>query len=184
MSGAGRSRPAVSLCVVVVDDFASLRELVRDLLTAAGHEVVGEAADGHAGVRDRIARSPDVVIMDWRMPELDGVEATRQIVARVPGVRVIAFSSAADPGVQDAFFAAGAAGYIDKSDVEGLLRAIAQIAETTAALRSASSELEITVRALSALARTDRALRGAVTAQTADRLLDTIASLEAPGRRL
>jgi CheY-like chemotaxis protein len=110
--------------VVVVDDNEPIRRMLAGLLRAAGHRVVGEAADGAAGVRETIAHGPDLVIMDWSMPVLDGVAATRELRARCPGIAVIAFSSAGDPQVRDAFLAAGAARYIPKPDVDALLAAV------------------------------------------------------------
>jgi DNA-binding NarL/FixJ family response regulator len=120
-----------ALRIVIVDDIATLRKLIRLLIAGAGHEVVAEAADGRAGVAVALEHAPEVVIMDWQMPELDGVQATRQILARAPSISVIAFSSASDPHVRDEFMTAGAAAYVDKGDVSGLLSAIARITAPT-----------------------------------------------------
>jgi CheY-like chemotaxis protein len=123
------SRPTPrSLRVVVIDDIAELRQLIGLLVIEAGHVVVGEAHDGRAGVAVTLDRTPDLAIMDWHMPELDGVEATRQISARAPEIAVIAFSSAGDPAVRDDFLAAGAGAYVDKGDIAGLEAAIANVA--------------------------------------------------------
>ena len=122
------SRGDQPLRVVVVDDNASLRKLVGVLLTEAGHEVVAEAADGRGGVAAALAHAPDLVIMDWEMPVVDGVEATRELLAHAPAISVIAFSSANDPQVRDAFLAAGATAYVDKGDTAGLRSAVAHVA--------------------------------------------------------
>lgn len=119
---------ARSLRVVIVDDFEDLRRLIGVLVTAADHAVVGEAADGRAGVAVTLELAPDLVIMDWQMPELDGVEATRRIMRQAPDTVVIAYSSAGDPAVRDAFLAAGAFAYVDKADVAGLEHAVARVA--------------------------------------------------------
>jgi CheY-like chemotaxis protein len=119
--------------VVVVDDIAQIRQLIGLLLADLGHEVVGEAADGRAGVAVALAQSPDLVIMDWQMPELDGVEATRRIHERSPQLRVVAFSSAHDAGVRAAFLDAGAFAYHDKSDIAGLEASVEQVARWTSA---------------------------------------------------
>ena len=117
-----------ALRVVVVDDIAEIRRLIGLLLADAGHRVVGEAADGLAGVAVVRSHSPDLVIMDWQMPEMDGVEATRRICERSPGMRIVAFSSAGDPGIRAAFLEAGAIAYHDKSDIAGLEASVARVA--------------------------------------------------------
>jgi CheY-like chemotaxis protein len=117
-----------ALQIVVVDDVAALRRLVAVLVERAGHQVVGEAADGRTAVAVALAHAPDLVIMDYEMPGLDGLETTRALLARAPALPVIAFSSAIAPGVRDEFLAAGAVAYVDKDDVAGLESAIARVA--------------------------------------------------------
>jgi DNA-binding NarL/FixJ family response regulator len=82
--------------VLVVDD----HELVRDGVIAAleradGFEVVGSCADGQQAVAEAADARPDVILMDLSMPRLDGVEATRRIVAQEPDARVVILTSAA-----------------------------------------------------------------------------------------
>lgn len=79
--------------VVIVDDQELLREGFRLILERAGMEVVGEAGDGLEAIEVCRATTPDVVLMDVRMPRLDGIEATRRIVATQPGVRVMALTT-------------------------------------------------------------------------------------------
>jgi DNA-binding NarL/FixJ family response regulator len=67
--------------VALVDDQALVRDGLRLILELAGIDVVGEAADGEEGVRLVRERRPDVVLMDLRMPHMDGIEATRRLVA-------------------------------------------------------------------------------------------------------
>lgn len=77
------------LRVVVVDDQALMRTGFRMILESADMDVVGEAADGAEAVTTVAAADPDVVLMDIRMPELDGVEATRRITASGARARVL-----------------------------------------------------------------------------------------------
>ena len=104
-----------SIRVVVADDQTLVREgLVGLLDLIEGVEVVGAAADGRAAVDAVRGQEVDVVLMDLRMPVVDGVEATRRIVAQCPTTRVIALSTYRDDqSIVDAL-SAGAAGYLTK----------------------------------------------------------------------
>ena len=79
--------------VLVVDDQELLRAGFRMILEQGGHEVVGEASDGVEAIDRALTLPPDVVLMDVRMPRLDGIDATREIVARAPAVRVLALTT-------------------------------------------------------------------------------------------
>lgn len=118
------------LRVVLIDDVREVREAVAALIRNAGHEIVGEADDGASGVRETLARRPDLVLMDWRMPGMDGVEATRQIRASYPSAAIVAFCATNTPEVRDAFLTAGADAFVDKRDVRGLIAAVLAIAES------------------------------------------------------
>ena len=87
--------------VLLVDDNRAMRRVLRDLLEDAGMQVVAEAADGLEGVTQAEAVRPDVVLMDWRMPHLDGIQATARIRQRLPQVEVVMFSSAEGAGSGD-----------------------------------------------------------------------------------
>lgn len=82
-----------ALRVLVVDDQELVRAGFRMILERGGLDVVGEAADGAEAVAMVEALTPDVVLMDIRMPVLDGIEATRQVVARRPGTRVVVLTT-------------------------------------------------------------------------------------------
>jgi DNA-binding NarL/FixJ family response regulator len=79
----------VALRVLIVDDDAAFRALIRALITNGRVKVVGEAADGDEAVRMVERLSPDIVLMDVSMPRRDGIEATEEIEARWPTVRVV-----------------------------------------------------------------------------------------------
>ena len=79
--------------VLVVDDAAFMRKVLTDALTAGGHEVVGEAANGLEAVARFREVHPDVMTLDITMPEKDGIEALREILAADPSAKVIMCSA-------------------------------------------------------------------------------------------
>jgi two-component system, NarL family, response regulator LiaR len=121
---------ARSIRVLIVDDHAIVRKGIRALLsTEAGLEVVGEAGDGAEALAQAQALRPDVILMDLVMPNVDGIEATRQITAEQPTARILVLTSfAADDKVFPAI-KAGALGYLLKDSGPGeLVQAIHQVA--------------------------------------------------------
>jgi len=116
--------------VLLVDDDGLMRAGLRAVLSSDETvEVVGEAADGRAAVeRTRVLR-PDVVLMDVRMPELDGIAATRLIVAATPAARVLMLTTFSDDDYVVDALAAGASGFLLKrARPEQLLEAIHVVA--------------------------------------------------------
>jgi DNA-binding NarL/FixJ family response regulator len=105
----------LTIKVLVVDDHAVVRTGLGQLLaTAPDLELVGEAKDGQEAVEAAETAAPDVILMDISMPVLDGVEATRRIVARDPDARIVMLTSLADNRqILDAL-EAGASGYLLK----------------------------------------------------------------------
>ena len=98
-----------------MDDHALVREGLRAVLEGEEDmEVVGEAADGREALRACAELSPDLVLMDVRMPGMDGLEATRQIKARMPGVAVVMVTMHDNPDYLLEAVRAGAAGYVLK----------------------------------------------------------------------
>jgi DNA-binding NarL/FixJ family response regulator len=100
--------------VVLVDDQQLVRDGLRLILELAGIDVVGEAADGAEGVRLVLDQCPDVVLMDLRMPHVDGIEATRRIVAAGSPTRVLVLTTFEGEELTFRALQAGAAGYLLK----------------------------------------------------------------------
>jgi DNA-binding NarL/FixJ family response regulator len=114
----------VSIKILLVDDQALFREGLR-LLLAMQLEVVGEAADGEAALRLAAELRPDVVLMDLRMPRLNGVEATRRLCVAQPACRVIVLTTFDEDADVSAGLRAGAVGYLLKDvNAETLVAAI------------------------------------------------------------
>ena len=101
--------------ILIADDHKIIRDGLRALLEKGDqHEVVGEAEDGRSAVKLAKSLSPDLVIMDIGMPELNGVEATGQIVKQDPRIKVIALSMHSDASYVGRILRAGATGYLLK----------------------------------------------------------------------
>jgi len=101
--------------VLLVDDHTLLRQGLRAILDReADIKVIGEAADGRDALRKAVALRPDVVVIDISMPRVNGVEATRQIRAELPGTRVVALSMHDGEDYVESILRAGATGYVLK----------------------------------------------------------------------
>ena len=121
------------LRTVIVDDDRGMRLVARLLAEEEGCAVVGEAETGEQAVRLAMRMGPDAVLMDFRLPGMDGVEATRLILAARPDVTVIGWTASDDPKVAGAFLAAGARAHAAKADFDAL----------RAALRGAQRQLQV-----------------------------------------
>jgi len=105
----------VSLRIILADDHRIIREGLRALLEKqTGVEVIAEAEDGRTAVELSSTLKPDVVIMDITMPNLNGIEATRQIVTESPDIKVIALSMHSDRKFVVEMLNSGASGYMLK----------------------------------------------------------------------
>ncbi len=121
--------PTAPIRVVLVDDHPVVLGGLRALLASLpGYEVVGEASDGEAGVREVVLTRPDVVLMDIRMPGIDGLEATRRIREAVGGVAVLVLTMFDDDDTVFGAMRAGAQGYLlkgaDQHEIDRAIRAV------------------------------------------------------------
>jgi DNA-binding NarL/FixJ family response regulator len=140
----------MSIRIVVADDHPIVRAGIIGLLEAeAGLEVVGEAADGAEAVAVAASERPDLVLMDLRMPHLDGAAATARILAEVPGTRVLVLTTYETDDHILAAIEAGASGYLLKAapqaEIVAGIRAVA--AGETVLAPSIAAKLVSRVRA-------------------------------------
>jgi DNA-binding NarL/FixJ family response regulator len=132
-TGGARADERSAIRVLLVDDHKVVRRGLRSFLEmVADIEVVAEAANGHhalVSIADLVemGRAPDVVLMDLVMPGMDGIEATAAILARWPGMRIIAMTSFSETSRVQRALRAGASGYVlkdaDAGEVAGAIRA-------------------------------------------------------------
>ena len=116
--------------ILLADDHALLREGLRKSFEAAGDNVVGEASTGEEAVALAKALQPDVVLMDLKMPEMDGLEASRRLNAQYGAKRprIVAMTANAMQGDREMCLAAGMDDYIAKPiRVERLVEALKQV---------------------------------------------------------
>ena len=136
MSAAAAAGSGDALRVIVADDQRVVREgLTLMLGLIDGIEPVGAAADGEEALALVAAERPDVVLMDLRMPRLDGIEATRKLAETHPSVGVVALTTYADDETVVAALQAGARGYLTKdAGAEQIRTAVERVAAGEAAI--------------------------------------------------
>jgi DNA-binding NarL/FixJ family response regulator len=134
--------------LLIADDHAVVRTGLRQLVgTFDDVELVGEAANGKEAVALCAEREPDVVLMDLEMPVLDGIEATRQIVAAQPGVAVVVLTSFSDRDEILRALDAGAVGYLLKdAEPADLAKAVDAAARGEAPLDPRASRALLSAR--------------------------------------
>jgi len=121
----------MSTRILLADDHKITRQGLRSLLEKQKDmEVIAEADNGRAAVQLAVELAPDVIIMDVTMPDLNGVEATKQILAKSPGIKIIALSMHSDALFVTEMLKSGATGYLLKDCAfEELTRAIRTVAD-------------------------------------------------------
>lgn len=146
--------------VLLGDDHTVLRQGLRKILEDRRDlRVVAEAGNGRDAVREAIEQNPDVAVLDIGMPLLNGIEATRQIVRRAPGVRILILSMHSDQAYVTQAVQAGARGYLLKESAGSeLIAAIAAVAAGKTFFSPAVAQVVFDdyVRSLSERGITDR----------------------------
>jgi DNA-binding NarL/FixJ family response regulator len=119
----------MALHVLVAEDSPTIQQSVRELLEAALFSVVGQAHDGEEAIQLTDSRRPDIVILDYCMPRLNGVEAARAIARAHPGLPLILLTMAVTEYHIATAFYAGVRGYVLKVDADDdLVRAVHEVA--------------------------------------------------------
>ena len=125
----------MTIRLMLADDHRMLREGLSRSMSEHGFDVVGEARDGVEAVNMAYAVQPDVILMDVSMPEMDGVEACRQVRSSVEGTRVVMLTMHADQEVLANAIRAGACGYLVKDcSTEEIAEAVRMAANGDTAL--------------------------------------------------
>jgi len=115
--------------ILLADDHQIVREGLRALLERAGHEVVGEAADGHEACKMARTLNPDIAVIDISMPLLNGLDAVREIRSLSPDIKSIVLTMYPDKAYVLQALKVGAKGFVLKSQAaDDLLRALGEVA--------------------------------------------------------
>jgi len=115
--------------LLICDDQQLVRSRLREILQQVSTiRVIGEATDGRAAVRMALELKPDIILMDVSMPDLNGIEATRQIVTNRPGIAVLGYSADCGERTVRQMLTAGARGFLNKTgDPAELITALATL---------------------------------------------------------
>ena len=143
MSGIHADRAAHEVRIVIVDDHEIVRRgLVSTLESHPGWKIVGEASDGRSALSLVQEHQPDIVVMDLRMPGLNGLDATRQVLALSPETRVLVLTLDDSDQLVREVLAAGARGFVLKSDAaRHLVAAVESLTEGRTYFTSKVAEL-------------------------------------------
>jgi NarL family two-component system response regulator LiaR len=129
------TEPSQALRAIVADDDPLVRRLIRETLQLDGMTVIAEASTGREAVELTLFYRPDVVVMDYMMPEMDGIEATRAIYDRAPEIRVVMLTGMDDHTLGLRGLRAGASGFLSKDmELAALPRALRRTLHGEAAI--------------------------------------------------
>ncbi|OQW51146.1 MAG: two-component system response regulator [Proteobacteria bacterium SG_bin7] len=104
----------MSVNILIVDDAPFIRELIEQIVTKEGWTVVGQAENGKQAISMATEKNPDVIVMDLIMPEMSGLDATREILNNNPDAKIIACSTVNDQNLIMRALDAGCVNYITK----------------------------------------------------------------------
>ena len=145
---------AMKIRVLITDDHAMFRRALRYFLELDPHiEVIGEATSGQQACSMAQEGQAQLVCVDWRMAQMNGIETIRHLVAAMPHIKIIALSAGFEEGIEAAMLAAGASRYINKENItEHLLPAIHALFPC--------GEVEVAAAAVAAVAVSGQHARG------------------------
>jgi len=185
--------------LLLCDDHRMMRDGLRAILEKEGLEVIGEASNGHEVIELARRLRPDIVVMDISMPHLNGIDATRALVAELRGIKVIGLSMNADQRYVMAMFKAGAVGYLLKNGAsDELIRAVRAVATdltyvspsiAAAVVDNAVAPPPVTATAKKALSPREREVlqllaEGNASKEIASRLNLSVATVESHRRQI
>lgn len=110
----GLNKNGSSITAIVIDDTFTERRIMAQILRSSGFDVIGEAEDGHAGLRMALDLKPQLIILDYYMPKMDGLDTLKQIKRVNPNTCVIMSTSESDKDIAVEIFKTGADDYIVK----------------------------------------------------------------------
>ena len=175
--------PANAAKALIVDDSATMRNTLKAFLAEAGIVVSGQLSNGSQLLQTITQSSPDIVCLDYNLPDIDGLELLKSIASVHPQVAVVIITGEQDPNLRNAAAQAGAAGFIHKPFSEDqIVREIKQILHTqrllanAAKAAAASDEIaEFTVKKTAIIADDSKTMRGLLTAILSSQDIDVLA---------
>jgi two-component system chemotaxis response regulator CheY len=119
--------------VLIVDDSPVVRRFLSAALSDAGWIVCGEAENGRDGIIKAQLLHPDLIILDLSMPEMNGLQAARELKRLMPAVRLLMFTACSNPYLSKVALAAGVHAVVDKADTAALMGSIQKLLPSASA---------------------------------------------------